>query len=308
MASDEKAAKQPEELEKKQEVEELDKPQDLKEEDSKKTEKSKDDAKEGDSAGKSPISKKSASSIELERTKAKPKVIKTPKKKVEDTRKRQDKGGGKKQKKFRVKSWYANRYQFVVVQRNILLIFALFSTIAVSFGMIFLNHVVSSKSLEPYVIEVEEKTGIPTVVDQLTVEEFTGNELMKKYFINQFVHASTGYNAKTYPQDAEKVRVFSNPSVFGSFRSRIKPRDLGTNTKMVIKIKSIQLPNETTAQIRILKQTYVGISNDLTESNELVTLNFFFDPDINLNIQERLLNPLGFQVKNYSLVEEIISY
>ena len=90
-------------------------------------------------------------------------------------------------KKFRVKSWYENRYQFVVIQRNILLIFALFSTIAIGFGVVFVNHILSSRSLEPYIIEVEEKTGIPTVVERLTVKEFTGNELMKQYFINKYV-------------------------------------------------------------------------------------------------------------------------
>lgn len=219
-----------------------------------------------------------------------------------------EKPDNKKKKKFRVKSWYANRYQFVLVQRNILLIFALFSTIAVSFGMIFLNHVVSSKSLEPYVIEVEETTGIPTVVDQLTVQEFTGNELMKKYFINQFIHASTGYNPKTYPDDAKKVRVFSSAAVFGNFRSRIKPRSLGTDSRRVIRIKSIQFPNQNTAQIRILTQNYTGLQKTLKESNELVTLAFTFDPNIALNSAERLLNPLGFQVKNYSIVEEIVNY
>jgi type IV secretion system protein VirB8 len=215
-----------------------------------------------------------------------------------------------KQQKFKVKSWYANRYQFVLIQRNILLIFALFSTVAVSFGMIFLNRVVSSKSLEPYVIEIEDKTGNPTVVKQVTVEEFTANEAMKKYFVNQFVNVSTGYSPKTYPGDVEKVRVLSNSGVFSDFRSRIRPRALGTNTTISVRIKSIQFPNANTAQVRILKVKAAGLasSKDITETNELVTLNFYFDPKLVLSAKERLLNPLGFQVKNYSLVEEIINY
>ena len=214
----------------------------------------------------------------------------------------------KDQKKFKVKSWYANRYQFILVQRNILLIFALFSTIAVSFGMIFLNQVVASKSLEPYIIEVEEKTGIPTVVQQMTTEEFTGNELMKKYFINQFVLAAAGYNPRTYPEDSEKVRVFSNSEVFGYFKNLINPRDLGTDSRINVKIKSIQFSNENTAQVRILREKIRGISNETTQTHELATLNFLFDPNIQLSSEERLLNPLGFQVKYYSVTEEVIVY
>lgn len=213
-----------------------------------------------------------------------------------------------KQQKFRPKSWYSNRYQFVLIQRNILLIFALVAMICVSAGMALLNQVISSKSLEPYLIEFEDKTGIPTVVDQLTVEQFTGNELMRKYFLNQYINSSTGYNAKTYPEDSEKVRIFSNPKVFSDFRTRIQPRKLGTNTRIKVRIKSMIFASKSTAQIRILQSTITDGMSRPEEKNMLVTLNFYFDPNLKLNSQERLLNPLGFQVKDYAIVEEIIDY
>jgi type IV secretion system protein VirB8 len=109
-----------------------------------------------------------------------------------------------KKTKLRVKSWYSNRYQIVVVQRNILLLFTLVSMFSVAVAVIFVKNIMSSKSLEPYVIEVEEKTGIATVVDQLTAQTFTGDQMIRKYFINEFVHAATGYDPKTYKQDLEK--------------------------------------------------------------------------------------------------------
>lgn len=227
-------------------------------------------------------------------------------KEIKDNNQHKDKA--KKQKKFKVKSWYANRYQFILVQRNILLIFALFSTISVSFGMVFLNHVMSSKSLEPYVIEVEEKTGVPTVVNQKSVEEFTGNELMKKYFINQFVQLAAGYNPKTYPEDAEKVRVLSNSNVFNSFRALIKPIELGTETRISVRIKSIIFSSDTVAQIRILRTTaQTGLTSQSSDKDEVINLEFQFNPNIKLNLEERLLNPLGFQVKSFFIAEEIVS-
>ena len=65
----------------------------------------------------------------------------------------------KESKKIKIKSWYSNRYQIVVVQRNILLIIAMISIVAVATSIIFVKNVMSSKSLEPYVIQVDEKTG-----------------------------------------------------------------------------------------------------------------------------------------------------
>ena len=211
-------------------------------------------------------------------------------------------------KKFRVKSWYENRYQFVVIQRNILLIFALFSTIAIGFGVVFVNHIVSSRSLEPYIIEVEEKTGIPTVVERLTVKEFTGNELMKQYFINKYVLAAAGYDAKTYVKDLENVRVFSASSVFSDYRSRINARKLGTGTNIKVEIKSIEFTKNNECIVRISTKTTFGRNKKPSEGNQLLTLTFSFDPNIQLNLRERMLNPLGFQIRSYKAVDELVSY
>jgi type IV secretion system protein VirB8 len=220
---------------------------------------------------------------------------------------KQDKTEKKSKQKFKVKSWYANRYQIISVQRNILLLFAVFCVISMSFAVVFVKYVISSKSLEPYVIEVEEKSGVATVVDQLTIKNFTGDELMKKYFINQFLQSSTAYDPKTYKLDVEKVRLFSTAAVYNNFRSAINPKDLGADSRIEIRIKSIQFPNATTAQIRILRN--INMKGAASSSkNEVVTLGFYFNPELNLNMEERLINPLGFQVTSYLISEEIFSY
>ena len=213
-----------------------------------------------------------------------------------------------KRKKFRIKSWYENRYQFIVIQRNILLIFALFSTIAIGFGMIFVNHVVSSRSLEPYIIEVEEKTGIPTIVERLTVKEFTGNELMKQYFINKYILAAAGYDARTYSKDLETVRVFSSSSVFKDYRFRVNARVLGTGTRIDPQIKTIEFIKNNESTIRVSTKTILGKNKKPIEGSQLITVTFSFDPNIQLNLRERMLNPLGFQIRSYKAVDELINY
>ena len=95
----------------------------------------------------------------------------------------------KKQKEVKVKSWYYDRYVMVLIQRNILLFMVIASLIAIDFGMVFVKYVTATKSLEPYVVEIEEKTGIATVVDTMSAKKFTGDELTKQYFINQFINA-----------------------------------------------------------------------------------------------------------------------
>ncbi|MBM5781981.1 MAG: type IV secretion system protein [Pelagibacterales bacterium] len=211
-----------------------------------------------------------------------------------------------KKNELKVKSWYSNRYQIVVVQRNILFIFTLVSMMSVAVAVFFVKHVMASKSLEPYVIEVEEKTGIATVVDQLTAQSFTGNQVVRQYFINQFIHAASGYNPKTYKEDAEKIRLFSTPGIYSEFRGRINPRALGVDAAIDVRIKSIQFPDNNTAQIRLLKQINYSASK-VEQVNEVITMTFYFT-DVNLTIEERLINPLGFQVSQYLIAEEKFDY
>jgi type IV secretion system protein VirB8 len=211
-----------------------------------------------------------------------------------------------KKAKPKIKSWYANRYQMVLVQRNILLLFTIVAVVAVAVAVIFVKNVMSSKSLEPYVIEVEEKTGVPTIVEQLTAQRFTGDQMIRKYFINQYVHAASAYDAKTYKMDADKVRLFSTPGVYSEFRARVNAKELGPNSSIEVRIKSVQFPEANTAQIRIARQIDRE-GYDPVIKDEVITMIFYFT-NLDLSLEERLINPLGFQVNKYLIADEIFNY
>lgn len=212
-----------------------------------------------------------------------------------------------KKTKLKIKSWYSNRYQIVMVQRNVLLLFTLVSMFSVAVAVIFVKNVMSSKSIEPYVIEVEQKSGVATIVNQLTAENFTGDQAIRRYFTNEFIHAASGYDPKTYKQDVEKVRLFSTPVVYADFRNRINARELGADASIEVRIKSIQPLNNNTVQIRLARQIVKKDSPTQTK-DEVITMGFFFAPEMTLTMEERLINPLGFQVNKYAIAEEVFSY
>ena len=208
--------------------------------------------------------------------------------------------------KPKIKSWYAYRYQMVLVQRNILLLFTLVSMFAVAIAVVFVKNVMSSKSLEPYVIEVEQKTGVPTIVEQMTAQHFTGDQMIRKYFINQFVRSASAYDPKTYKTDAEKVRLFSTPSVYTDFRNRVNAKELGPNSLIEVRIKSVQFPEPNTAQIRLVRQiNREGFDPQMKD--EIITMGFYF-ANLDLSMEERLINPLGFQVSRYLIADEVFNY
>ncbi|MBM3579202.1 MAG: type IV secretion system protein [Alphaproteobacteria bacterium] len=209
--------------------------------------------------------------------------------------------------KLKIKSWYSNRYQIVVVQRNILLLFTLISMFSVAVAVIFVKNIMSSKSIEPYVIQVEEKSGIATVVNQLTAQHFTGDQAIRRYFINNFIHLASGYNPETYKQDVEKVRLYSNPGIYADYRNRINTHALGSDTRIEVRIKSVQFTDDNNAQIRIARQISVKDKGSTTK-DEVISFGFYFAPETNLTMEERLINPLGFQVNKYQIADEVFSY
>ena len=72
-----------------------------------------------------------------------------------------------------------------------------------------------------------------------------------------------------------------------------------------MRIKSVQFIDGNTAQIRVLR--LISINDKITTKDEIITMNFFFT-DLNLTMEERLINPLGFQVSKYAIADEVFSY
>tara|TARA_B110000259_G_scaffold188489_1_gene248156 strand:- start:13877 stop:14527 length:651 start_codon:yes stop_codon:yes gene_type:complete len=213
----------------------------------------------------------------------------------------------KKQKEVKIKSWYYDRYVTVVVQRNILLLMVIACLISISFAMIFVKYVTASKSLEPYVVEIEEKTGIATLISMKDNKEYTSKEVTKEYFITQFVTSFKSYNVRTHNSDRKIVRLFSSPSsdIFNKFKTQSsKYKNAGSYAE--VKIKSIVYTSDNSAQIRIL-QNLRGPEGE-KEKHELLKISFVFNPKINLIYEDRMVNPYGFQIIQYSSIEEKVNY
>lgn len=217
-----------------------------------------------------------------------------------------------KKDKLKMKDWYSNRYQLVVVQRNLLSLFTLFAMVAVTISVIFVKQVTASKSLEPYVIEIEERTGIPVVVSQLKESEFTANVTLKRYFLYSYVKALEGYSPATYKEDYKKVMLFSSPNVFRQVRNGISSRNpnspvskMGKSGLLILKLKSIQFMSPNSVQIRMRIEAR-GRTTGFKPSRDAIAYVKFKFANLNLTLEERFINPIGFQVEEYSIDDDLV--
>lgn len=209
--------------------------------------------------------------------------------------------------RFAANDWTRDTHDNVVVQRNFLVVLSICLTVTIALSVLVIGYMKSSQTIEPFVIEIEPKTGVPTVVDPVTITKYSADESVKRYFIMQYVKAREEYIYGSYLYNYYTVvRVLSTPTVYYSdYRKKASPTNkdslyvtCGENCSTTIALKSLIFQTEKSAQIRI-KVT----SNNTNVQDKIVYMEFDFK-NLQMNDEERMINPLGFVVTLYRIADE----
>lgn len=216
-----------------------------------------------------------------------------------------------------ISNWYADRYASTLVQRNLMLIIVLLSLLVVIVSVIIVGNISSTFKIQPFVIEVEDKTGITNVVNPLSDREVTTNEVLNQYWITKYVKARETYSYDSWRYNyLTTVRMLSTPSVYYPFRRfiNVSPQSplalYGERTSTSIIFRSIQFfppaKNKTgklTDPQCVIRFTLYpdkghikgAVDNKL---HKIVTLTYNYK-QTKMNETERNENPLGFYITSY---------
>ncbi len=222
------------------------------------------------------------------------------------------------------KHWYLDKYQQVVVQRNVL---ALITLLALAGGVIAVFAVYSLaplKSVEPYLIKIDEKSGVVQKVEAVVRNTYAANEAIDRYFVSKYILARESYNPSILRYNYNMVRVMSTPEVFYMFRNVVDPSNEASPAAILkssgvrdIKFKSmsyIQNPpidsrsEEEVTPTKIMQARFIATDRmpNATEApqHQVATIAFEY-AILNLNDEEQLINPLGFTVTSYQVQKEL---
>jgi len=162
------------------------------------------------------------------------------------------------------------------------------------------------------VIELEEKTGVPTVVEQLNQSSFTADVALKRYFLFSFLKAAEGYNPGTFRDDYRKLMLFATPGVFRQIQRKINPRNekspvasIGNKGMIEVALKSVSFYSPTSASIRFRLRNIGTVLAFRNNRDMIADIEFKF-ADLQLSIEDRYTNPLGFQVTKYVVDDDIV--
>lgn len=210
-----------------------------------------------------------------------------------------------------VPNWKEDLFESVITQRNILFFFTIICVLAIAMSVLLIRYVKSSQTIEPFVIEIEQKSGIPTVVTPVSTRVYSTDEAIKRYFIMKYIRAREEYFPSTFQDNFfSVVRVLSSSAIYyNDYRPKFSisnpnsPYNIyGESSNRRVVLKSLIFQSPKTAQVRIAFEVNGIVS--LTQ-NKIILMDFDF-ANIEMNDDERFINPLGFQVTFYRIEDESV--
>ncbi|MPB16875.1 type IV secretion system protein [Campylobacter lari] len=168
------------------------------------------------------------------------------------------------------------------------------------------------KTTEPYVIRVDNTTGMVDIITSLQEEQISSIEALDKYFISQYIKAREGYYYKFLNQDYVLTQLMSDENVANKYRAiyagdNALDQIYKDNVEVSVKILSIVLGNSNgvkTSTIRALITKKDSVTKSTQQSTKVITLAYDFLL-AKTSEENRILNPLGFKVTHYRVDEEI---
>ena len=172
------------------------------------------------------------------------------------------------------------------------------------------------KQSVPYVIRVDNTTGMVDIITSVKDTEFSSNEALDKYFTSLYVKTREGYHYNLLTQDYTLTQILSSPQVAQDYvkiyeGANARQEVLKNDNEASIDINSVVLGESAdikTATIRF-NATTSALSNSgkntVQTSAKVATLSYEYSPADLTTEDERLQNPLGFKVTTYRIDDEI---
>lgn len=210
------------------------------------------------------------------------------------------------------KNWYKDRYQYVLVQRKILAVITVVSLVCTLATVMVIANLTPLKTVEPFVIQVDQRTGITQTVDPLSVKDITANEAVNNFFLVQYIRSRENYSTHDVTKNYDVVRIMSEPGkVYPDFVLEADPNNPSSNAARMgatgvrtVKFKSITYLNPQLAQVRVLIEEK-GSAASYSQQHKIILIAFEYIK-MSLTTEDRYVNPLGFRVIDYRIDEDVL--
>jgi type IV secretion system protein VirB8 len=167
------------------------------------------------------------------------------------------------------------------------------------------------KTVEPFVIRVDNSTGIVDLVSAMASSAGSYDEEVTKYFSARYVRAREGYVWSEAEENFRTASLMSNAAEQQRFAAAYRggnpesPQNVyGRSATSRIGIKSISLINSNVVSVRYTRTITRG--EDVRTTHWVATITYSYT-NAPISSSDRLVNPLGFVVSEYRADPEALN-
>ena len=206
-----------------------------------------------------------------------------------------------------VRNWYEERFENITVQRNLLFVLLLILLCLSIVSVVVVAYVVNTKRFDPFVIQIDDTTGMAKVVNPINSSVLSGNDSLAQYFIKRYVISRETYNPVDFETEAMKtVRLLSSSSIYWSYRGYLKSNEVNQTIKYGQKNTTFLIVkswSKLDAKKFMLRFSVNETAGNRMVFNKIAVVEFDYLP-MELTDTDRDTNPIGFQVTGYRVDDD----
>jgi len=161
------------------------------------------------------------------------------------------------------------------------------------------------KQVEPYTLMVDKTTGYVQALKPLDPGKVTPDSALTQSFLVQYVIAREGFDLATVNQNYRKVALFSTGAARSSYLTQMQASNpasplitLPRGAAIDARVKSVSPVGQDTALVRFDTVRTDPNGQAQPPSPWIATIGYRYSTDP-MNLEDRFVNPLGFQVVSY---------
>jgi type IV secretion system protein VirB8 len=209
-------------------------------------------------------------------------------------------------------SWETSRVQQLERSERRAWTVAALSAVTVLLSWLAIVFMMPLKEAVPYVIRVDNATGVPDIVTTLKEKGVAGDEVMDKFWVARYVRAHETYDWYSLQEEYEAVNLLSSPGVAADYNKRFEgdealDKKFGNSVRVTVAIASIVLNGKGVATVRFSKRIRTLADGREDTSQWVATIAYEYRGTAKLRENMRLTNPFGFQALTFRLDEEVVA-
>jgi type IV secretion system protein VirB8 len=180
------------------------------------------------------------------------------------------------------------------------------------FEAVALAMLVPLKTVQSVTLLVDRQTGFVQALDPATPRRVAADEALTQAFLAQYVTAREGFDRATVPADYRKVALWSSGPARAAYLAMMpasnpqSPLNLYRGGAVVrVRVKSISKLREGVALVRF--DTLLEDTSSRDVAHPWISTIRYRYVDAPMSLEDRLVNPLGFQVMAYRRDAETLS-